>query len=137
MKPQIVQEVAGGGFTVAGFAATLDGLSTYLLGVPLPVFLAAFGGALIGNARSPVQEGSSWWRLRRAASEVTVSSLFGAWVSPLTLAVAHKFIDLESNVLVGIAFLLALMAGRLIPSVLAVATTALPDIYKRLLGGEK
>lgn len=137
MKIQAVQEAAGGGVTAAGFAAMLDGLSTYLLGVPLPVFLAAFGGALIGNARSPVAEGTAWFRLCRATSEVIVSLLFGAWVAPLGLALAQKVFALEGNLMVGIAFLLSLVAGRLIPAILSAASTVVPDIYKRLVGGEK
>lgn len=99
----------------------LSGLSLAWLGVPLPVFLLGFSGAMAARSFLPSVT------LPRLIASVVIGALAAAAGTPL---VAHYF-SMPSNVHIGIAFFLGMFSELF----LTWAFKRLPAIADKKIGG--
>jgi hypothetical protein len=128
VEPTTVQAVAGGALGV--FVAILSEASVQLLGVGLPVVIAAAGGALIARSYLPPVG------FFRALWYTGLWTIAGCVLAPVAQIVGAKIgTEIPGPALAGIALIVAGAA----PFVWPVLIETLPGIAKRWLGryGEK
>jgi hypothetical protein len=131
MLPSLTQQDAAalGAAASAGAAWTVDQASVHLVGVPLPVLLAAFAGALASLSFAETM------RLSRLIGTVLSSTAIGAYAEPLLehWLRAQFGIPAETAVALPVAFFAALGSQ----AVIGWALRSIPEVLDRLRGGAR
>lgn len=131
MLPHLTQQDAAavGAAAAAGAAWTADQATMHFVGVPLPVLLAAFAGALASLSFSEAM------RLSRLIGTVMSSTAIGAYGEPLLEHFLRTRLGIpdELSVALPVAFFGALASQALIGWMLR----SIPEVLDRLRGGAR
>lgn len=129
MQSEMIATAAGTGIATffAALAAMIKGVVFELLGVPLPVVLAAATAAFFAGSFRPSTT------YRKALTQGCAWTLIGVFLSSLVLAVVAKYFDTEmpAAALAGTALILAGAGQLLCPLLWPVIQERLPLALRR------